>query len=107
VTSDQLKFCLDNTGDIPLTITANIPEDVGASSLDWNKVSLAFSCKGGDETITKTVADLHASAWAFQDALANGSHWNCNVTATADSTVTGGSLNPFTINFVGTQVPAI
>lgn len=101
--SSPFTFCVGNTGDIPLNITAQIPQDLSSSTLDWNKVTLNITCGGG--TITKTVAELHSSAWPFpSNPLGAGDNWSCTATATLDSSVTGGSLNPFTINFVGTQV---
>lgn len=102
-TSSPFTFCLGNTGDVPLNITAQIPQDLSSSSLDWNKVTLDIACGGGH--IIKTVAQLHNSAWAFpSNPLAAGGSWSCTATAAVDSSATGGSLAPFTINFVGTQV---
>lgn len=102
-TSSPFTFCLGNTGDIPLNITAQIPQDLTSSTLDPTKVTLKLTCGGG--TITKTLADLHSSAWPFpSNPLGAGATWSCTATATLDSSVTGGSVNPFTINFVGTQV---
>lgn len=102
-TSAPFTFCLGNTGTIPLNVTAQIPQDLSSSSLDPSKVTLNITCGGG--TITKTLADLHTSAWAFpSNPLSASGTWSCTATATLDSSVTGGSVNPFTINFVGTQV---
>lgn len=101
--SSPFTFCLGNTGSIPLNITAQIPQDLSSSSIDPSKVTLSMNCGGG--TITKTLADLHSSAWAFpSNPLSAGGNWSCTATATLDASVTGGSVNPFTINFVGTQV---
>ena len=103
--SDPVTFCLHNKGDIPLNITASIPEDVGGSSLDWNKVTINVDCGNGN-SFSSTVANLHATPQTFAGSLNNGDIWNCSATATADSSVTGGTLGTFTINFVGNQPSA-
>jgi FlaG/FlaF family flagellin (archaellin) len=105
VPSAPLKFCLDNTGDVPLNITAKVTNPTGGT-LDASKVTLNLTCDGAT-TLSFSLVDYYNGNATFDKTLNNGHAWNCNATATlaSDTSGQGGqSVTPFDINFTGTEV---
>jgi hypothetical protein len=113
VASSPFPFCLDNTGNVPLNLTASVPTNFGAG-INPNDVTLHFTCGVGGATtgavnVSTTVGALHTSPVAFGTAALNNGTNNvlsCDVTATitpAASTTSNESLTPFDIQFVGTS----
>ncbi|MDB5163394.1 MAG: hypothetical protein JWS12_11 [Candidatus Saccharibacteria bacterium] len=104
VQSSAFTFFVKNNGDVPLNITTHIPGDFTGSSIPADQVTLTINCGGGD--LTKTIADLNASAWTIPGSpLANANTWTCTAKALLNSSFSGsGSVTPFNMDFVGTQV---
>lgn len=105
VESSAFNFCLGNDGDVPLDITTRIPTDLSPSTVDPTKVTMTIECGVGN-SVTGTLADFTAVAGkTFTTALVNdGDDWSCTAKVKLDATVTAGSVVPFTLQFVGTQV---
>ena len=104
-TSAPFAFCLDNTGAIPLHITAQIPTDFTVSPIPPTAVTLALSCPTiGNLSGT---LDQYSSPVAFPgSALAVNTPENCTATATLSASYSGSgnqTVTPFDINFVGNQ----
>ncbi len=106
--SSPFTFCLHNTGDVPLQLTALVPGDFTGSQISPADVSLKFSCASlaapTAQTLTTTVAALNNAPVTFLNSLASKDDYSCTVTATLASTVTGGgTLTPFNLTFTGTD----
>ena len=113
VASSPFPFCLDNTGNVALNLTANVPTTFGAG-INPNDVSLHFTCGVGGATTgavdqISTVGGLHGGQVAFGNAALNTATNNilgCNVTATLNPAATftsGETLTPFNIDFSGSS----
>src|SRR5262249_4169155 len=103
-TSAPVPFCLDNTGDIPLTITAQIPTDLAASPIPANKVTLTLNCPTIGQ-LSGTL-DQYASPVNFPGSqLPTATPVNCTATAllAADFSGSGQNVSSFDIAFVGNQ----
>ncbi|HSX35376.1 MAG TPA: hypothetical protein VLH84_00405 [Patescibacteria group bacterium] len=105
VPSAAFPFCLDNTGGVPLNITAQIDQSVfvGTDILPTD-VTLTLTCPHIG-TLSGTL-DQYASPVTFPGApLATASPENCTETATLASSFTGSNktLDAFDISFVGNQ----
>jgi hypothetical protein len=105
VASSPFPFCLDNTGNVPLNLTASVPTNFGAGI---NPCGVGGATTGA-VNVSTTVGALHTSPVAFGTAALNNGTNNvlsCDVTATitpAASTTSNESLTPFDIQFVGTS----
>ncbi|HSX45383.1 MAG TPA: hypothetical protein VLG27_00070 [Candidatus Saccharimonadia bacterium] len=102
-TSAPVNFCLDNTGDIPLTITAQIPTNFTGSVIAPNQVTLTLNCPTIGQ-LSGTL-DQYSSPVNFPGSqLPTNSPVNCTATATLNSSFSGsGSVKSFDIDFVGNQ----
>jgi len=104
VASDPVSFCLENNGDIPLTITAAIPTTTGGD-IALNKVHLKLDC-GGSAVLNGTL-DQYAAPVAFPGPqLAASDSMTCTETATLDGSYTsadGTTVPTFSVSFVGNQ----
>jgi hypothetical protein len=104
VESAPVAFCLDNTGDIPLTITAQIPSDFTGSQIPPNQVTLTLACPTLGQ-LSGTL-DQYSSPVAFPGAkLDTGPSENCQATAILNAGYSGSgqNVNSFDIQFVGNQ----
>ncbi len=105
VASAPFAFCLDNTGDVPLSITAKIPTDFSLSQISPSDVTLSLNCP--------TIGTLSGPLTAYSSAvgfpgsqLATGPTEDCTATATLSGSYSGPggqTLTPFRIEFVGNQ----
>ena len=107
--SDPFTFCLRNDGDLPLDINVSTATDFTGSPIAPNLVTLKIDC-GAIGTVNTTL-DLYAAPTGqdFTAAALDNTDTNgvaCAATATLDSSVEGGSVTPFQLDFVGTQVEA-
>lgn len=120
VESAAFPFCLENIGNVPLNITATVPNVFGNSTINPNDVLLHFTCGVGGATtgsINQSVSvGTLTGGQAFGTVALNNNTNNvlsCDVTAkiTASSEQSGATLTPFDINFTGTttdtQSPAV
>jgi hypothetical protein len=104
VASATFPFCLDNTGDLPLGITAQIPTDLTSSPIPAADVTLTLTCPTIG-TLSGTLND-YASPVAFPGSdLAVTTPEDCTASATLSSSWTGSgsTVTPFDIDFVGNQ----
>jgi hypothetical protein len=110
VESPQFTFCIDNTGNTPLNLTASIPTDLSASTLNPNNVTLHFLCGiGGAFTgaidTSPTVGGLHTAPVSFgtlNDTTNN--IYSCHVTAKLAGGTTpssGDKITKFDIDWTG------
>lgn len=101
--STSVNFCLDNTGGVPLTVSASIPQDLSGSTAAGD-TSLTVTCN-----TEGSIGPQALSTWsggAFGTALPAGTSDNCTATAALNSTYggSGGEVIPaFAIDFVGNQ----
>lgn len=111
VASAAFPFCLENAGNVPLDVTATVPNVFGISTINPNDVQLHFTCGVGGATTgsidqTVSVGALTAGQAFGTVALNNSTNdvLSCDVTAkiTASSEPSGATLTPFDINFTGT-----
>lgn len=95
-------FCLDNTGDVPLNITASIPDNLAGNTAADN-TTLTITC----ENIGDVSGQLSSFGTpSFDSPLGNAvDPVNCTASATlsADFTGNNASIPAFSINFQGTQ----
>lgn len=113
VTSGSYSFCIENQGNTPLALTANIPGTVTSTdpSLNPNDITLHFLCGvGGSYTgavdASSNLGNLTTTPLPF-GTLNNSSNnvYDCTVTATlasGTSPVSGAKINSFDIDWVGT-----
>jgi len=102
--SDPFAFCLDNTGDVPLHITAQIPTDFTGSAIPPTAVTLTINCPTIGQ-LSGTL-DQFANPVGFPGAtLATNAPEDCTATATLSASFAGSgqTVTPFDINFVGNQ----
>lgn len=98
------KFCLDNKGNIPLTVSSSIPTLPTGTAAGNTSLTIACTTEG-----TLSVANSTLSSWsggAFPVQLPAGSQDNCTASAKLSSSYTGkgGETIPsFDIDFVGNQ----
>jgi hypothetical protein len=99
-------FCFDNTGDVPLLVTASIPSlPTGTAA---NNITLNVTCTA-EGALSLTNSTL--SSWSggtFTTALPAGEQDTCTASATLSNSYsgTGGETVPsFDIDFVGNQAP--
>lgn len=103
--SATVTFCLDNTGSVPLTLTASIPQNLsGSTAAAYTTLNIVCGNEG-----TLALSNSTLSAWsggAFPNALANGALDTCTATATLSNSYPGAggeAIPAFTVNFVGNQ----
>lgn len=102
--SDDFNFCLKNDGDVPLDLTTSIVAgDLVDSPIPAADVKLDISCDNSG-TATGTLADYVSTPQSL-GTLSDGSSTDCTANATLDASYDGAgkTVNPFTLNFVGTQ----
>ncbi|GEM_PF-1622949 len=107
VQSDPLKFCLKNTSDVPLVLTATIPDDpfTTTAGLQPSDITLAITCGTGSASATLDAYNNTTSTESLGTLDANSST-NCQATVELNSsaTITGTeSLPSFDIEFTGTM----
>jgi hypothetical protein len=98
------NFCLDNTGDVPLNITATIPDDLSGSSAAA-KTTLTITCTNIG-TVSGTLSGDFVTPKAFStNPLATNTPVNCTASASLDQSFgsNNATIPSFTINFQGTQ----
>lgn len=104
-TSAPFGFCLDNTGDIPLHITAQIPTNFSVSAIAPTDITLTLTCPTIG-TLSGTL-DQYSSPAAFPGpALVQNTPEDCTATATLSAAYSGSgsqSATPFDIVFVGNE----
>ena len=105
VTSAPVAFCLDNTGDIPLNITAQVPDSFSGSQVPADQVTLTLSCPTLGN-LSGTLNNYFNPVYFPGLALGTGPTENCNATVKLDANYTnsGQTVNQFDIKFFGTQV---
>jgi hypothetical protein len=105
VPTTPFAFCLDNTGNIPLSITAQIPTNLTSSPIPATDVTLTLTCPNIG-TLSGTL-DQYANPASFPGAqLATTTPEDCTATATLNASYTGSgnqAVTPFDIDFVGNQ----
>jgi len=100
--SDPVAFCLDNTGDVPLTMFTRIPTDLTGSSMA-SQVTLDIDC-GDVGTVSGTLSALASYQQFSGDPLGTADPVNCTATATLEESFSGtGSVPSFSIDFIGNQ----
>jgi hypothetical protein len=96
-------FCLRNIGDVPLDISASIPQDLSGSPAA-QKTTLDITCANiGSVTGGLDAWGVRAFSTAALDTAVNE---DCTATITLDSSYTGSggeAIPAFSINFDGTQ----
>jgi len=100
------SFCLDNTGNIPLLLSASVPTLPGGVAARDTVLSITCSSNQGSLLSNTQTLSAFASS-AFTNPLPAGAVDNCTASATlnADYTGSGGEAIPsFDIDFVGNQV---
>lgn len=109
VTSSGFNFCLNNTGNIPLSITAQIPTTFATNpttNVPPTDVTLTLNCPTIG-TLSGTLDQYNGSAVSFPGGqLPVGSPIECTETAELSSSYTGTgnqTVTPFAIDFVGNQ----
>lgn len=112
IPSAQFPFCLDNTGNTPLSVTVSTPTSFSGSTIASKDVTLDFTCGVGGATtgavdVSATLKTLGNPVAFGSNPLNNGTNniYSCNVTATLDSSVTqsNASVTPFELDFTGTS----
>jgi hypothetical protein len=97
----SVSFCLTNTGAVNMNITASIPQDLSGSA-PAKATTLTVTC--GDSLVGTL------NAWGpatFTTPLAADASETCTAQASLSSSYSGSgneAIQPFSINFVGTQV---
>jgi hypothetical protein len=107
VESEAFDFCLGNDGEVPLDISVSIPTDISGSTIPADKVTLKLVCD--DIGTVEDTLDAYNAPLVFGDAPLDNADLNgvgCAATAKLAEDVTGGSVTPFQLNFVGTQEEA-
>ncbi|HSX05925.1 MAG TPA: hypothetical protein VLF69_05625 [Candidatus Saccharimonadales bacterium] len=102
VPSTQYLFCLKNTGDVSLDLTTAIPQAaLVGSPIPPADVTLDMTCGSSNSSGT---LDQYTGGTPL-GTLAAGATVDCNATAELSSSFTGPgtTVNPFDIQFVGTQ----
>lgn len=104
VASTPFTFCLKNTGGVALNLTTEIPQAAFVDSvINPNLVTLAMTCDNPGSS--SGTLDQYTGGTPL-GTLAPGADTNCTATVTLSSSYSGSggeSVNPFAINFVGTQ----
>lgn len=101
--SDNFDFCLKNTGDVPLDLTTAIPQAaLVGSPIPPADVTLTITC---DNPGTATGTLDQFTGGTTLGSLDAGAETDCQATAELSSTYSGTAttVNPFDIDFVGTQ----
>lgn len=104
VPSNNFLFCLKNTSTVPLAITVGIPQGAftGDTGISPSAVTLKLRCTNGG-TATGTL-DQYTGGTPLGNLAANATT-DCQAQATLSSSslVSGQTVPPFDIDFVGTQ----
>ena len=109
VASSPFTFYLKDNGSADLNVTASIPESLSSSTIPLNDVTLTFTNVTETGSVSYTLDQLNnGQVMALPGAspqLTPGNFDQYSVTATLDNSLTtSGTVTPFTLNFVGTQV---
>ena len=102
--STAVSFCLDNTGGVPMFVSATIPQILTANTAA-QATTLTITC-GTEGTLSTTLSAFsNGASFAFPTALSAGSVDNCTATAALSGTyaTNGDTIPQFDIDFVGTQ----
>lgn len=97
-------FCLDNTGDIPLTVSVSIPTLPTGPAATATTLSMSCTTEGTLTNNTQTLASFATTA--FVVALPAGTQDNCTASATLSNSYSGSgneAIPAFDLNFVGNQ----
>jgi len=108
VASAPVLFCLNNTGDVAMDITAKVPVVTPAGGeIDMHNVTLTITCVG-DQPVSGPL-DQFDGTDVVKANLAADTPVDCSATAELPSNFTGsGNVPEFSIDFTGTQVaPAV
>lgn len=97
-------FCLTNKGDVPLTVSANIPTNPSGTAATDTTLGISCTTEGD---LTNNTQTLNAfSTTAFTNPLPAGASDNCTASAALSNSYsgTGGETVPvFDIDFTGNQ----
>lgn len=97
-----VSFCLDNTGGVPLNVTASIPQ-VPISGVAASDTTLTVTCNT-EGTLSATLSNWGPGT--FSTPILAGTYDNCTASAALSNSYTGvgGDVIPqFDINFIGNQ----
>jgi hypothetical protein len=102
------SFCLHNTGNVNLLVSASIPTDpTGTAASD---TTLSITCNSNQGSLVSNSQTLASFATtAFTNPLPAGAIDNCTASASLKSSYTGSggeAIPTFEIDFAGTQNPA-
>ena len=100
--SSSITFCLTNTGTVPLSITAAVPETLGSTAAA--DTTMTIDCGLGAPQ-SGTLDDWGSGTFSTQ--LNAGAQASCTGTVALSGSYTGpggASVGTFTVNFTGTQV---
>lgn len=106
--SQTYNFCLENTADTgsgPQTVTMTSPATITTSGIPASQISLTVGC--GTATPAGGTLDTFGPSDNFvvDGAFSQGAIESCTATVTLNSSYSGsgGSVNPFELDFTGTQ----
>ena len=100
----KTNFCLDNTGNTPLLVTASIPTlPTGTAAADTT-LSITCTTEGGLTNNTQTLSTFATTA--FTNQLPANTVDDCTASATLSNSYTGSggeNIPQFDIDFIGSQ----
>jgi hypothetical protein len=107
--TSTFNFCLENTSDSgagPESVAMDSPAAITTVGIPANQITLDVTCNGGTDNNGGTLDTFGPSAnFVVDRSFAQGTVDTCTATATLNSTYSGsgGSVNPFELDFTGTS----